>query len=58
MGIERYSGTCLVAMERIFFNMVIYGDDLFKNFTPALDGDYGFFFPLSFVRRESVWTQD
>ena len=58
LGIERFSGTCLVAMERIFFNMAIYGDDLFQNFVPEISGDIGLFFPLSFVKRESVWTQD
>ena len=56
LGVERTSGVCLIAMERIFFNMAVYGDDLFKGF--GIPGDNGWFFPLSFVRRESVWTQD
>jgi|Transcript_46943 hypothetical protein len=56
LGVERYSGVCLIAMERIFFNMAIYGDDLFKDM--GIPGDDGWFFPLSFVKRESVWTQD
>lgn len=55
LGVEQTTGVCLLAMERIFFNMVVYGDDLFKNFD--IPGDYGWFFPLSYVRRESVWTQ-
>jgi hypothetical protein len=29
LGVEHFSGACLIAKERIFFNMVIYGDDLF-----------------------------
>jgi hypothetical protein len=29
LGVERYSGACMVALERIFYNMAIYGDDLF-----------------------------
>ena len=29
LGVERYSGVCFIAMERIFFNMFIFGDDLF-----------------------------
>ena len=31
LGVEKYSGACLIAMERIFMNMVFYGDDLFQN---------------------------
>ena len=31
LGVEKYSGACLIAMERIFMNMVLYGDDLFQN---------------------------
>jgi len=30
LGVEKYSGANLIAMERIFFNMMIYGDTLFK----------------------------
>ena len=30
LGVEKYSGACLIAMERIFMNMVFYGDDLFQ----------------------------
>ncbi len=60
LGVERYSGACMVALERIFYNMAIYGDDLFQNFTPENEhfGDIGLFFPQAFVKRESVWTQD
>ena len=58
LGVEQLSGVCLIAMERIFFNMAIYGDDLFQNFTPEIPEDYGYFFPLAFVKRESEWTQD
>lgn len=58
LGVERFSGVCVVALERIFFNMAIYGDDLFQNFTPELSGDIGFFFPQAFVKREAVFTQD
>lgn len=29
LGVERLSGVCLIAKERIFFNMAIYADDLF-----------------------------
>ena len=52
---EHYSGVCLIAMERIFFNMFIFADDLFQNFSPELP-EYGYYFPLAFVRRESEWT--
>ena len=44
-------------MERIFMNMVFYGDDLFQGFTPEIP-EYGYFFPLFFVNRNSKWTQD
>ena len=56
LGVEKYSGVCLITMERTFMNMVFYGDDLFKNFTPAVP-EYGYFFPLVFVDRNSKWTQ-
>lgn len=58
LGIEPFSGVCLVAMERIFMNLAIYGDDLFQNFSPPIPEDYGYFFPLAYIKRESVWTQD
>lgn len=58
LGVEQLSGVCFIAKERIFFNMAIYGDDLFQNFTPEIPEDYGYFFPLAFVKRESEWTQD
>lgn len=29
LGVEPLSGACLVAKERIFMNLAIYGDDLF-----------------------------
>lgn len=47
-------------MERIFFNMQVLGDDLFQNLDAEADPmpTYGYFFPLAFVKRESVWTQD
>ena len=57
LGVEKYSGACLIAMERIFMNMVFYGDDLFQNFTPEIP-EYGYFFPLFFVNRNSKWTQE
>ena len=57
LGVEHYSGVCLIAMERIFFNMFIFADDLFQNFSPELP-EYGYYFPLAFVRRESEWTLD
>ena len=56
LGVEKYSGACLIAMERIFMNMVFYGDDLFQKFTPEIP-EYGYFFPLFFVNRNSKWTQ-
>ena len=56
LGVEKYSGVCLITMERTFMNMVFYGDDLFKNFSPAVP-EYGYFFPLVFVDRNSKWTQ-
>jgi len=57
LGVEKYSGVCLIAMERIFFNMFIFADDLFQNFTPELP-EYGYYFPLAYVKRESEWTQE
>jgi len=50
----------LEAKERIFFNMQVFGDSLFKydTFDPEIPADFGFFFPLAFIKRESVWTQD
>ena len=53
LGVEKYSGACLIAMERIFMNMVYYGDDLFQ-YTDV--PEYGYFFPLFFVNRNSKWT--
>jgi len=54
LGVERYSGVCLIAMERIFLNMAIYGDALFKDM--GIPEDNGWFFPLTFIKRESTWT--
>lgn len=36
------------------------GDSLFntKTFDPEIPSDFGYFFPLAFIKRESVWTQD
>ena len=49
---------CLTALERIFFNMQLFGDSLFQNKTVPIPADNGYFYPLSYVRRESAWTQD
>lgn len=57
LGVEPLSGACLVAKERIFMNLAIYGDDLFQNFMPEIPEDFGYFFPLVFIKRESAWTQ-
>ena len=49
---------CLTTSERIFFNMQLFGDELFQNTTVPIPADYGYFYPLSYVRREYKWTQD
>ena len=54
LGVERYSGVCLIAMERIFLNMVIYRDALFN--TDNIPEDNGWFFPVTFIKRESKWS--
>lgn len=41
-------------MERIFINMVLYGDNLFREIQP----EYGYFFPLAYRSREMVWSED
>ena len=51
------TGVSLIYMERLFFNMVLYGDDLFKNFVPEIPADYGYFFPLAYRSREMVWSE-
>ena len=57
LGVEPLSGACLVALERIFFNMQLFGDDLFQNNkSAAIPEDFGYFYPLSYVKRESAWT--
>ena len=40
-------------------NMVYYGDDLFQTLNPTVSTipEYGIFFPLFFVNRNSKWTQ-
>ena len=58
LSVEPLSGVCLVALERIFMNMQLLGDDLFQNTTVAIPSEYGYFYPLSYVKRESTWTQD
>lgn len=55
LGVEPLSGVCLQAMERIFFNFQIFGDNLFRNFNPPLPEEFGYFFPLAFIKRESTW---
>ena len=37
--------------------MAIYADELFQKFTPEIPANYGYFFPFSYIFRESVWTQ-
>ena len=58
LGVEPTTGVCLQALERIFFNMQIFGDDLFRNFSPPIPEEHGYFFPLAYVKRESAWTQN
>ena len=58
LGVEPLSGVCLTALERIFFNMQLFSDDLFQNHTVPIPPEFGYFYPLSYVRRESAWTQD
>lgn len=58
LGVEKLSGVSLISMERIFYNMVIYGDNLFQNFVPEIPSEYGYFFPLAFKSREMSWSDD
>ena len=58
IGVEQMTGVSLISMERLFFNMVLYGDDLFKKFAPEIPTDYGYFFPLAYRSREMVWSED
>lgn len=57
LGVEQLTGVSLIYMERLFFNMVLYGDDLFKKFVPEIPADYGYFFPLAYRSREMVWSE-
>ena len=54
LGVERMTGTCLQTFERLFLNMVIYGDNLFSK----APGDNGYFFPVVYNKRQSSWSQD
>ena len=54
LGVERMTGTCLQTFERLFLNMVIYGDSLF----PKAPGDNGYFFPVVYNKRQASWSQD
>lgn len=56
LGVERSTGVSLINMERIFFNMVLYKDDLFQLFSPEIPEDNGYFFPLAYRSREMVWS--
>ena len=55
LGVERYSGVSLITKERIFVNMVIYGDELFQLY--RVPGDNGWFYPVTFIKRESTWSK-
>ena len=50
VGFEKYTGVTLMMMERFFYNMVIYQDELFQGFSPSIP-ENGFFFPLVFIDR-------
>ena len=49
---------CLTTLERIFYNMQLFGDELFQNTTVPIPADYGYFYPLSYVSREYKWKQN
>ena len=55
VGVEKYTGVTLMMMERFFYNMVIYQDELFPEFNPTIP-ENGFFFPLVFVDRNLKWS--
>ena len=54
LGLEKMSGVCLIAAERIFYNFQVWNDRLFT--LEENDNGYGKFIPLLFVKRESKWT--
>ena len=54
LGLEKMSGVCLIAAERIFYNFQVWNDKLFT--LQENDNGYGKFIPLLFVKRESKWT--
>ena len=58
IGVDMYSGVCLLSMQRIFYNMQIFNDELFKNFLPEIPDDYGYFYPVAYVSREFSWSQN
>ena len=43
-----------MTMERYFYNMQIFSDELFKNM--EIPDENGWFFPLAYKKRESAWT--
>ena len=47
---------CLTNLERNFFSMQVLGD--LQNIKDPIPSDIGYFYPLSYTRRKSAWTQD
>lgn len=54
LGIEQLSGVTVITKQRIQLNFDIFDDELFQL---ANNNGYGKFIPLSFVQRESTFTQ-
>ena len=58
LGVEQLTGVSLINKERLFFNLVLYSDDLFVKFVPEIPSENGYFFPLAYRSREMEWTED
>ena len=56
LGVEQLTGVSLINKERLFFNLVLYSDNLFTKFVPEIPSDNGYFFPLAYRSREMKWT--
>ena len=54
VGIEPNSGVTVIMKERLFYNMLVFNDELFS-FDDGGNG-LGKFLPLAYFKRESQWT--
>ena len=58
LGVEQFTGVSLINMERLFFNLILYKDELFADFAYEKPSDNGYFFPLAYRSREMQWSDD